>query len=612
MNKKFFAALASATMAFTASGSIAVFADDFVEERNDIITGDDVKRRNIMNKKFFAALASATMAFTASGSIAVFADDFVEERNDIITGDDVKPVETTVKWNKENLASATMAFTASGSIAVFADDFVEERNDIITGDDVKPVETTVKWNKENFGDLVTVVNQKDTFTGLEVTLEKNKEVKTSELEKVTAINLQQYFEGEVKGLEYFPNLKTFDDTAVASTKKVTNAALDFSANTKLETLTVKNAEDLATLVLPEASKNEDDEDVYSLTTLALENTALTSLDLSAQTSLEDVAVKNNANLKDVKLLHGTKAHPTAYGNVDLSANSIETIDLANCAFHSLDLSGNHIGVIDFSQTTLGSKATLTGQTLYVSETLATVNLKDTFGDVDTHDFSATAGYNKKTGELDLEKAQAYSYVSKAKKGGVQKLEVTLKLANPMNRFATAGYNKKTGELDLEKAQAYSYVSKAKKGGVQKLEVTLKLANPMNRLYNPNSGEHFYTADIKEKDALVAIGWNDEGYGWVAPKKADSNKPVHRLYNPNAGDHHYTVSAAEKNTLVSYGWKYEGEGWKSAANTEIAVYRQYNPYANGAGSHNYTVDKAENDYLVSLGWTPEGKAWYGLK
>ena len=465
------------------------------------------------------------------------------------------------------LASATMAFTASGSIAVFADDFVEERNDIITGDDVKPVETTVKWNKENFGDLVTVVNQKDTFVGLPVgvTLEKNKEVKTDDLKKVTAINLQQYFEGEVKGLEYFTGLKTFDDSKVASTKKVTNAALDFSANTKLETLTVKNAEDLATLVLPEASKNEDDEDVYSLTTLALENTALTSLDLSAQTSLEDVAVKNNANLKDVKLLHGTKAHPTAYGNVDLSANSIETIDLANCAFHSLDLSGNHIGVIDFSQTTLGSKATLTGQTLYVSETLATVNLKDTFGDVDTHDFSATAGYNKKT-----------------------------------------------GELDLEKAQAYSYVSKAKKGGVQKLEVTLKLANPMNRLYNPNSGEHFYTADIKEKDALVAIGWNDEGYGWVAPKKADSSKPVHRLYNPNAGDHHYTVSAAEKNTLVSYGWKYEGEGWKSAANTEIAVYRQYNPYANGAGSHNYTTDKAENDYLVSLGWTPEGKAWYGLK
>ncbi len=33
-----------------------------------------------MNKKIFAALASATQAFTSSGSIAVFADDFVEEK----------------------------------------------------------------------------------------------------------------------------------------------------------------------------------------------------------------------------------------------------------------------------------------------------------------------------------------------------------------------------------------------------------------------------------------------------------------------------------------------------------------------------------------------------
>ena len=197
--------------------------------------------------------------------------------------------------------------------------------------------------------------------------------------------------------------------------------------------------------------------------------------------------------------------------------------------------------------------------------MATVNLKDTFGDVDTHDFSATDGYNART-----------------------------------------------GVLDLSKAQAYNYVSEAKKGGVQTLKVTLVAANPMNRLYNPNSGEHFYTADLEEKAALVNLGWNDEGYGWVAPKKGEGEKVVYRLYNPNAGDHHYTVNAQEKNTLVTYGWKFEGEGWESAANTGIAVYRQYNPFANGAGSHNYTVDKAENDHLVSLGWTPEGKAWFGLK
>ena len=463
------------------------------------------------------------------------------------------------------LASATMAFTASGSIAVFADDFVEERNDVITGNDVKPVETTVKWNKENFGDLVTVVKQKETFKGLEVNLEKNKEVKTSELAKVKGIELQQYFEGEVKGLEYFTKLETFDDSKVASTKKVTNKTLDFSANTKLTGLTVNNANDLTKLVLPEAIVNEDEEEEFALKSLDLQATELTALDVTKYDQLTTVTVAYNNNLKDVTLLHGTKAHPTAYGDVDLSYNSIETIDLSNCAFNSLKLNNNHIGVIDFSKTTLAANANLDDQTLYVSETLATVNLKDTFGDVDTHDFSATDGYNART-----------------------------------------------GVLDLSKAQAYNYVSEAKKGGVQTLKVTLVAANPMNRLYNPNSGEHFYTADIKEKAALVKLGWADEGYGWVAPKKGEGEKVVYRLYNPNAGDHHYTVNAQEKNTLVTYGWKFEGEGWESAANTGIAVYRQYNPFANGAGSHNYTVDKAENDHLVSLGWTPEGKAWFGLK
>ena len=57
-----------------------------------------------MNKKFFAALASATMAFTASGSIAVFADDFVEEKTPVVDGNVVKP-EETVKWNEDNFGS---------------------------------------------------------------------------------------------------------------------------------------------------------------------------------------------------------------------------------------------------------------------------------------------------------------------------------------------------------------------------------------------------------------------------------------------------------------------------------------------------------------------------
>ena len=53
-----------------------------------------------MNKKFFAALASATMAFTASGSIAVFADDFVEESN-IVKPGDLQQNPTKINFSEE-------------------------------------------------------------------------------------------------------------------------------------------------------------------------------------------------------------------------------------------------------------------------------------------------------------------------------------------------------------------------------------------------------------------------------------------------------------------------------------------------------------------------------
>ena len=156
------------------------------------------------------------------------------------------------------LASATMAFTASGSIAVFADDFVEEKTPVVDNGDVTQPKEKVLWNEDNFGALVTVKNTA-TWTGYTPTPDKDGYVKTEDLEKITAINLQKYFEGEIKGLEYFTKLEKFDDSKVASTKKVTNAALDFSANTKLETLTVKNAEDLATVfrILKMGQKSAD-------------------------------------------------------------------------------------------------------------------------------------------------------------------------------------------------------------------------------------------------------------------------------------------------------------------------------------------------------------------
>ena len=459
------------------------------------------------------------------------------------------------------LASATMAFTASGSIAVFADDFVEESN-VVTPGDIQQNPTKFAFNKDNFGALV---DGKVTFTGDSgaVTLTKNEEYEASKFAEVKKITFASDFKGEIKGLEYFPNLKTL----IASNGKVTNTTLDFSENTKLKDLTVTNAAALAGITLPNPEITKEEKEVYNLTTLDLEGTKLTKLDLSKQEGLfasdfSNIAVKGNSNLKEVTLKTATSAKPAKLSKLDLQNNALETVNLGNYTIETLNLSNNHIGALDLSKTT-ATTATLGDQKFYVYEKTATVNLKDAFSDLDV------------------------DYVRVAK-----------------------GFDAETGVLTLKDCSSkYNYETGVKKASNTELVVTLEEANPMSRLYNPNSGEHFYTNDIKEKDALVKLGWNDEGFGWVAPTETEGkNNPVYRLYNPNAGDHHYTMKADERDILVAYGWKYENVGWYSATTDTVPVYRQYNPFANGAGSHNYTTDKAENDYLVSVGWIYEGTAW----
>ena len=484
------------------------------------------------------------------------------------------------------LASATMAFTASGSIAVFADDFVEENTPSVEPGDLIPVSKEVVWNEDNFGALVELQGDHTVFPGLNtsVKLNKGEKVKTDDLKKVTTINLSG-LKGEIKGLEYFTGLTSFDDTGVAEFK---NKSLDFSANTALTEIKITKAADLAEITLPEADADEN----YHLTTLDLEGTALTDLDLSKQEKLTDLTVKNsklgkldlsaltlnnvtvtgNYNLAEVALNNGRKGNYKKITTLDLSNNSLETVNLDYIEVGTLNLSNNHIGALDLSKTK-ATTSDLRNQTFYVSEQAKNVNLKEAISGLKATKVDAE-NYDEETGVLTLNgKTGTYSY--------------------------NTGLNNAKDTTD-------------------DLTVTLTAANPMNRLYNPNSGEHFYTANIKEKEALVALGWKDEGYGWVAPS-TDSNddkkgNPVFRLYNPNAGDHHYTMSDTEVKTLVAYGWKDEGAGWYSASNDadKVTVYRQYNPYANGAGSHNYTTNKAENDYLVSLGWVYEGAAWTALK
>ncbi|MBQ7890142.1 MAG: phosphodiester glycosidase family protein [Erysipelotrichaceae bacterium] len=144
------------------------------------------------------------------------------------------------------------------------------------------------------------------------------------------------------------------------------------------------------------------------------------------------------------------------------------------------------------------------------------------------------------------------------------------------------------------------------GTEKKDEVEVIPTVPMYRMYNPNSGEHFYTGSEEERDILVEVGWHYEGVAFNAPIKG---APVHRLYNPKTGDHMYTMSEKEKNYLMSQGWNYENVAFNTAADTEIAQYRLFNPNAT-VGTHHFTSSIEERDWLAELGWIYEGIGWYG--
>lgn len=129
-----------------------------------------------------------------------------------------------------------------------------------------------------------------------------------------------------------------------------------------------------------------------------------------------------------------------------------------------------------------------------------------------------------------------------------------------------------------------------------------------RLYNRNNSEHFYTQSAEEKDSLVKVGWVYEGIAWLAPKEGDK---VYRLYNPNSGEHHYTRSEKERNYVIKAGWRNEGVGWHTAPDSEIPIYRIYNPNAKDAGGHHYTRSKLEADSLIEAGWKDEKIGWWSV-
>lgn len=570
-----------------------------------------------MNKKIFAALASATMALSATGSLAVFAEDFdvvteADGNNGVVSG--VVIPNNGIVINEENFPDkAFRQDILDGSVTGTSHDYgdkigKEEAEDVKTLTISDGVVNTA--GIEYFTNLETVSTANTSANALEtVDLSKNVKLETINflnvpelttlsvpatkgLQNVTIVggaadvDANDAFTGPFgTGVAYLPT-GSYDPETLAPNAYAPIFNLDLSANKGLESVTVV-ATNIANIDL---SNNIYLENVNvagnkintldltnndALTTLICASNQLYSLDLPETDQLTSLAASNNI-LQSIDLSSARGLY-----NLFLQHNELRALDLsAQTSLRNLNVAYNHIGALDVSDTDvkLGIEK-VSPQVVYVDSAYDAVNLTDSFADLDKDEVQQVYNntWDKKAGQLTI--------------------------SNTVDN--TTDWTQYLYDVN----------------GQGNMQVYVMKEAVLNRLYNPNSGVHFYTRDLDEKAALVKLGWQDEGIGWTAPTK--SNTPVYRLYNPNAGDHHYTKRSTERDVLVSVGWKYEGVGWYSYDSDivipqttkkihTVDVVREYNPNAKAAGAHNYTVNRAENDFLVSVGWLDEGVAWQAMK
>ena len=573
-----------------------------------------------MNKKIFAALASATMALSATGSLAVFAEDFdvvteADGNNGVVSG--VVIPNSGIVINEENFPDKAFRQDILNGKVVTGTTY--QYGDKISKKEAESVKTLTIGDGvantagiEYFTNLETVATANASANALE-TVDLSKNVK---LEIIDFLNVPELTTLSVPATKVLQNVKivggqadttasngltgpfgtggaylptgSYDAETLAPKAYAPIFNLDLSANKGLESVTVV-ATNIANIDL---SNNIYLENVNvagnkintldltnndALTTLVCASNQLYSLDLPETDQLTTLAASNNI-LQSIDL-----SSARGLRKLFLQHNELRSLDLsAQTNLHNLNVAYNHIGALDVSATNVKSGIEeVSPQIVYVDSAYDAVNLTDSFADLDKDEVRQVYKdtWDKKAGQL------------------------TISNDGPTN-----------GKTDW--TQYFYDVN-----GQGKMQVYVMKEAVLNRLYNPNSGEHFYTRDLEEKDALVKLGWQDEGIGWTAPTK--SNTPVYRLYNPNAGDHHYTKRSTERDVLVSVGWKYEGVGWYSYDSNivipqvnktihTVDVVREYNPNAKAAGAHNYTVNRAENDFLVSIGWLDEGVAWQAMK
>ena len=553
-----------------------------------------------MNKKIFAALASATMALSATGSLAVFAEDFdtVDEANS----------------NNGTIGGITLP---GNKITVNETNFPDDgfRQMIIKGEitGLAPTDYGKDLTKSDVENVTAISLKSDVvnpeglqfFTGLTdltvysttadneletLDLSANKKLKTLKLANVSELEtlvlpetntlsevlINATGNGLMTTAADGSSVINYDGCNAANFFKPASSApiteIDFSGSKGLTKVQV-NGTDVMKIDLS---------DNPYLTDVNVAGNKLFSLDLTDNFALVNVACYgNNLYSLDVPDTNRTEFLNASYNilqEIDLTGlTGVKTLYLGNNELKDVDLSPipdtakvtlyyNHIGALDDQGV---ANVNATPQIVYVDASFNGVNLKDAF---DGFEVSAvTAGNVKKNGNLELNSTTTnYTYNT-----GKNSMDVVVvNNVRVLNRL----YNPNSGEhfytSDVEEKDALVKLGWHDEGtGWVSPKESKK---PVYRLYNPNAGDHHYTTSSSERDILVSVGWKNEGTGWYS------------YVNPNE----YVVNT--KNI------------------ESVDVVREYNPNAKAAGAHNYTINRAENDFLVSVGWLDEGVAWQSLK
>ena len=242
-----------------------------------------------MNKKFFAALASATMAFTASGSIAVFANDFVEEKTPVVDNGDVTPTPETVKWNQDNFGALATKEGAVDNTNVSFTGTITVKDGYVKTKELENV-TSITLNAgfngevkglEYFTGLTTFSAESGTLTNKTLDFAANTKLGTLKVTKaanLTGITLPESYKNDDDEDVYALKYLTLDGTKLTS--------LDLSAQEGLTEIIVRENKNLSEIKLREATQKKP----VKLETLALRDNALETIDL------DRYVIETNLNL----------------------------------------------------------------------------------------------------------------------------------------------------------------------------------------------------------------------------------------------------------------------------------------------------------------------------